>query len=78
MSGLSNEQLDRKGFRNTLIHYVPFPQVASQLWLDVPLCGLVEAYYPNTTYADMSTAVTEHVRRIAALLDGWANGVKLS
>jgi hypothetical protein len=65
---------DRRGFRNTLIHYVPFPQVASQLSLDLSLCGLVEVYYPGTSYADMSTAVTEHTSRVAALLDGWAEG----
>jgi hypothetical protein len=65
---------DRKGFRNILIHYMPFPQVASQLSLDLPLCGLVEAYYPGTTYADMSTAVAEHTTRVATHLDAWAKG----
>jgi hypothetical protein len=65
---------DRKGFRNTLIHYIPFPQVASQLSLDLPLCGLVEAYYPGTTCADMSAAVAEHTTRDATQLDAWAKG----
>jgi hypothetical protein len=45
----------------------------SQLSLDLPICGLVEAYYPNTTYVGMNTSVTEHTTRVAALLDEWAS-----
>jgi hypothetical protein len=63
---------DRRGFRNTLIHYLPFPQVTSQLSLDLPLCGLVEAYYLGTSYADMSAAVNEHTSRVAQALDDWS------
>lgn len=63
---------DRRSFRNTLIHYLPFPQVTSQLSLDLPLCGLVEAYYPGTSYADMSTSVNEHTSRVAQVLDDWS------
>jgi hypothetical protein len=65
---------NRRGLRNALIHYIPFTQLAPQLSLDLPLCGLVEAYCPGSSYADLSQTVNEHTSRVATLLDGWADG----
>lgn len=64
---------DRKGLRNTLIHYLPLQQVVAQLSPDKPLCGLVEAYYPGYDYIAMSRAIDEHTRHVAQALDIWSS-----
>jgi hypothetical protein len=58
--------------RNTLMHYVPRGPVVAQVTLSQPLCGLVEAYYPNYDFAGMSKLVGDHTELVAGLLDGWS------
>lgn len=65
-------QGNRTGFRNTLIHYRPAARVAAQLSLSLPLCGLVEAYYPGYDFPMLSQEVNEHTERLAELLEDWA------
>ncbi len=64
--------VSKKGLRNTLVHYKPRGAVVAQLTPSQPLCGLVEAYYPNYDFAGMSQALNEHTRLIAQLLDDWS------
>jgi len=61
------------GLRNNLIHYRPVARMASQLSLSLPLCGLVEAYFPGYDFATLSQEVNEHTVRVAELFEGWAH-----
>ena len=62
------------GLRNTLIHYRPVASVAAQLSLNLPLCGLAEAYFPGYDFATLSQEVNEHTVRVAELFEEWAHG----
>lgn len=62
----------KRGFGNTLMHYVPRGPIVAQLVPSRPLCGLVEAYYPDYDYAGMNEVVTEHTHLAADLLDDWS------
>jgi hypothetical protein len=62
----------KKGLRNTLMHYIPRGPAVAQLAMDRPLCGLVEAYYPNLDFAGMTKLVDEHTKLVAELLDDWS------
>jgi hypothetical protein len=64
---------DARGFRNTLMHYGLDSRLdVARLSLDLPLCGLVEAYYPNHNFSQLSRAVNEHTERVAGLLNEWS------
>ncbi|MFD4245251.1 hypothetical protein ACFWP3_27240 [Streptomyces sp. NPDC058525] len=65
-------QRNRTGFRNTLIHYRPTARVTAQLSLSLPLCGLVEAYYPGYDFLTLSQEIDEHIVRVAELCEEWA------
>lgn len=60
-----------RGFRNTLVHYIPEKRVAPRLSLSLPYYGLVEEYYPEHDFATLSQELCEHTTRLAMLLDEW-------
>jgi len=62
------------GLRNTLIHYRPAAKAAALLSLNLPLCGLVEAYVPGYDFPTLSQEVDEHTVRVAELFEEWARG----
>jgi hypothetical protein len=67
--------ITKKGLRNTLMHYIPRGRIVGLLNSDQPLCGLVEAYYPNLDFAGMAKLLDDHTKLVAELIDGWsANG----
>lgn len=64
---------DQTAFRNTLIHYGLDSRLDfTQLSLDLPLCGLVEAYFPSHSFSELSEKVGEHVKYVAELLHEWS------
>jgi hypothetical protein len=63
---------DKKGLRNTLMHYIPRGPAVAQLDLSRPLYGLVEAYYPSLDFGDMAKLVDGHTTFVAESLDEWS------
>ena len=67
--------ITKKGLRNTLMHYIPRGGIVGLLDSGQPLCGLVEAYYPDLDFAGMAKLVDEHTKLVGELIDSWsANG----
>ncbi|MFI8810990.1 MULTISPECIES: hypothetical protein [unclassified Streptomyces] len=63
---------DARGFRNTLIHYIPEERVVTRLTLSLPFYGLIEEYYPAHNFCSLGQELGEHTTRVATLLNEWA------
>ena len=61
-----------RGFRNTLVHYRPEHGVQGQLSQQVPLCGLVDVYFPGEDFASLTTKVARHVTDVARRMQAWS------
>jgi hypothetical protein len=64
--------VDKKGLRNTLMHYRPLASVVPQLSPSEPLYDLVRVYYPGSDFASMAKLLDEHTSLVAESLDEWS------
>ncbi|MFK4152902.1 hypothetical protein ACI2LV_13090 [Streptomyces fungicidicus] len=62
-----------RGFRNTLVHYRPAQDVQERLSLDVPLYGLLDAYFPADDAGSLSDALTLHTAHVADRMSTWCD-----